>query len=182
MEVGVVSADPVDPMELDLGIALHRGLEGGLSIDDVEALEANRLYNVELLNGRLLVTPIGDIEHQHLSMLLANQLMLGLPEGLMVLTGVNVYDGSDVKFIPDVVVIDPQLAVRGGKGVGPDGLILVIEVTSASNRGTDLVDKREQYEAWKVPYLLVDRKFTPHRYTIFGDWPAWEGARAVRRP
>jgi Uma2 family endonuclease len=182
MEVRDVSAEPVDPMDLGLGVAMHRGLERALTIDEVEALEANRLFNVELLNGRLLVTPIGDIEHQHLIGVLYSRLLVGLPSGLMVLTGANVYEGEHVKVIPDVVVIDPGMAVRGGEGVGPEGLILAIEITSPSNRSTDLVDKREQYAAWAVPYLLVDRKFSPHKYTAFGTWPTWEGARDVREP
>jgi Uma2 family endonuclease len=160
----VVSAEPVD---------LYHGLTHWLTVDEVEALEANGLYNVELLNGRLLLTPIGDIEHQHLSLVLANTLLASLPDGLMVLTGVNVYEGNYVKVIPDVVVIDPELSVRDGKGVSPDGLILAIEITSPSNRGTDLVEKRDQYEAWGVPYLLIDRKCSPHRYTVFGNWPTW---------
>jgi Uma2 family endonuclease len=168
-----VSAEPVD---------LYHGLTHWLTVDEVEALEANGLYNVELLNGRLLLTPIGDIEHQHLSGVLYTKLQVGLPAGLMVLNGVNVYDGNQVKVIPDVVVIDPELSVRDGKGVSPDGLILAIEITSPSNRGTDLVEKRDQYEAWGVPYLLIDRKYSPHRHTVFGDWPTWEGARAVREP
>jgi len=177
-----VSAEPIDAMDLGLGAAMHRGLARGLTIDEVEALDANRLYNLELLNGRLLVTPIGDIEHQHLSGVLYSRLLVGLPSGYMVLTGVNVYDGDDVKVIPDVVVIDPELAVREGKGVGPDGLILAVEITSPSNRGTELVEKRDQYEAWGVPYLLIDRKFTPHRYLLFGQWPSWEGAQAACQP
>lgn len=168
-----MSAEPVD---------LYHGLTHWLTMDEVEALEANGLYNVELLNGRLLLTPIGDIEHQHLSGVLYTRLHVGLPDGLMVLTGVNVYDGNHVKVIPDVVVIDPEFSVRDGKGVSPDGLILAIEVTSPSNRGTDLVEKRDQYEAWGVPYLLIDRKFTPHRYTVFGEWPTWAGAQDVRKP
>ena len=174
-----VSAQPIDPMDLGLGVALHRGLEQVLTVDEVEALDANVLFNVELINGRMIVTPIGDIEHQNLIGRTFTRLQVGLPEGLLVLTGVNVYEGNHAKFIPDVVVIDPANAVRGGMGVDPDGLVLVVEVTSPSTRSTDLVDKRDQYEAWGVPYLLVDRKFTPHRYTVYGDWPTWAGARQV---
>jgi Uma2 family endonuclease len=177
-EVVVVSAEPVNLYPGNL----YRGLDHPLTVDEVEDLEANGLYNVELLNGRLLLTPIGDIEHQHLSLVLAGRLMMGLPGGLMVLAGVNVYEGDSVKIIPDVVVIDPELSVREGKGVSPDGLILAIEITSPSNRGTDLVEKRDQYETWGVPYLLIDRKFTPHRYTVFGDWPSWDGASAILTP
>ena len=176
-----MSAEPVDP-DLQLGNAVHRGLYRALTVDEVEALKINGTAHVELLHGRLLVTPIGDIEHQTLSVQLLQRLLVDLPPGHRVLTGVNVYDGENVKVIPDVVVIDPERAIRDGKGVGPDGLILAVEITSPSNRSTDVVDKRELYEAWGVPYLLVDRSFDPHRYLAYGQWPAWQGAQDILTP
>lgn len=77
--------------------------------------------------------------------------------------------------IPDVVVIRTDAIVRvpgQGEGVFPDGLELVIEITS-SNRDVDLGVKRQRYQAWGVPYLALDRSTDPYDYLVFGDWPDW---------
>ncbi|GAA3621683.1 hypothetical protein GCM10022223_43220 [Kineosporia mesophila] len=59
---------------------------------------------------------------------------------------------------PDVVVYrtDRTVQIPGqGEGVFPDGLALAIEITS-SNRETHLGIKRQRYEFWGVPYLVID--------------------------
>ncbi len=131
-----------------------------LTVADIESLDRS-VGRVELLDGVLLVTPHADVDHPRWARRLANRLDELVPPGCEALDGVNVFEpGSDrVCVIPDVVVIQTDKIVqvpRQGEGVFPDGLELVIEITS-SNRDVDLGVKRQRYQAWGVPYLVVDR-------------------------
>jgi len=171
-----VSAEPVEPLEpQDLALAhlMHLARRRSLVIADIEELDPT-VGRVELIDGNLLLTPSADLPHQDLCLRLANELNILAPPGLRAYLSVNVYDpGSDnVIFIPDVAVVDPALAVNNGKGVFPDALALVIEVTS-SNRETDLGVKKDWYMQRGIPYLVVDRKPDPFAYRAFGNWPAW---------
>jgi hypothetical protein len=73
-------------------------------------------------------------------------------------------------------VVDPAHLVHDGLGVSPKGLLFAVEITSPSTRRRDLTIKRDLYAEWEVPYLLVDRSTSPHRYTAYGELPAWAGA------
>lgn len=128
---------------------------------------------MELINGSLIVTPLGDFEHQAILTRLCVQLEPHLPEGLTVVAGVNVISGRNTVLIPDVAVVDPQHLVQGGLGVAPQGLALAIEVSSPSTRVHDLTTKRELYRQWAVPYLVVDRITAPPTLRVEVDLPEW---------
>lgn len=120
-----------------------------LTVADIESLDRS-VGRVELLDGVLLVTPHADVDHPRWARRLANRLDELVPPGCEALDGVNVFEpGSDrVCVIPDVVVIQTDKIVqvpRQGEGVFPDGLELVIEITS-SNRDVDLGVKRQRYQ------------------------------------
>ena len=51
--------------------------------------------------------------------------------------------------------------------------MLAIEISSPSTRRHDLVDKRELYERWGVPFIFVDRKPSPWQIRVFGQLPGW---------
>jgi Uma2 family endonuclease len=144
-----------------------------LTIADIEDIDPT-VGRIELIDGNLILTPSADLEHQDLCLALVNWLNVAAPPGLRAYSAINVYEpGTDkVIFIPDVAVLDPTMAVFDGRGVLPDALALVIEITS-SNRETDLGVKKDRYMQWGVPYLVVDRKPVTHEYKVFGDLPEW---------
>lgn len=144
---------------------------GGLTIDDLpEGGSAD--VRMELIDGSLVVTPLGDLEHQALATRYA-ALLLGerLPQGCIAVAGVNVVVGDHTLLIPDVAVVDPQCAAREGLGVSPQGLKLAVEISSPSTRRHDLTTKRELYREWGVPYLIVDRSTSPATLRVDGDLP-----------
>jgi Uma2 family endonuclease len=142
-----------------------------LTIDDLP--EQDEPGRAELIDGSLYVTPLGDLEHQRIAFALAVALQSAVPAGLEVFAGVNVVEHDQTIVIPDVAVVDPLQAVRNGLGVSPKGVVLVVEVTSPSTRRTDLTAKRDLYEEWGVPYLVIDRRRTGTARSVFGTLPDW---------
>jgi Uma2 family endonuclease len=147
------------------------GAHGGLTIADLP-LEGAVGVRMELIDGSLIVTPLGDLDHQEWASELTSRLRAAtLPAGCRALAGANVVLGEQTLIIPDVAVIDPLFSALGGLGVTPAGLRLAVEITSPSTRRHDLTTKRELYRDWKVPYLIVDRSTAPASLLVEGDLP-----------
>lgn len=142
-----------------------------LTIDDLPPEDDHG--RTELIDGSLFVTPFGDLEHQKLISSIAWRLGAQCPPEFDVLPGVNVVRGDGTVIGPDVAVVDLRASVRNGLGIGPDGLILAVEVTSPSTRRRDLTIKRDLYAEWEVPYLLIDRKDGRVSRSVFGLLPGW---------
>src|SRR5512140_3015712 len=83
-------------------IDLSTMADGGLSIDDLP--EEVPGVRVELINGSLIVTPLGDVEHQAIISRFCR--LLQPPDDLLVLAGVNVIVGGRTLIIPDLAVVD----------------------------------------------------------------------------
>ncbi|MGH3645829.1 MAG: Uma2 family endonuclease [Micromonosporaceae bacterium] len=84
--------------------------------------------------------------------------------------------GSGNWYIPDIAVFSEKLAEEDSPSLTPDQLLLVVEVTSSSNAGTDRVLKRHHYGKHSAPlYLLVDRE--DRTWTLFSE-PASDGYAA----
>ena len=152
-------------------IALDRMASGGLTVDDLPADPPG--VRVELIEGSLVVAPLGDVNHQAILMRLCARLIATVPEDLEVLPGVNVILGSRTLVIPDIAVVDASRQVHDGLGVGPEGLHLVVEVTSRSTRHHDMSTKRVLYRSWGVSYLIVDRSpgdVVMHVEGVLPDW------------
>ncbi|MFD6115388.1 Uma2 family endonuclease [Streptomyces yangpuensis] len=65
--------------------------------------------------------------------------------------------GSPNWYIPDLAVVARAMA-KGGGALLPDQVLLVVEITPASNAETDRTVKRKRYAEYGAPlYLLVDR-------------------------
>ena len=73
--------------------------------------------------------------------------------------------------IPDVVVTTAEAAARGGLGLAPADLLLVVEVLSPSTRRVDLTLKRDTYSSWGVPYWVVDPE--GEDVVRHGHTPSW---------
>ena len=117
----------------------------------------------ELIDGMLVVNPAPTRRHQSVVVWLVEALMAARPEHLRVLTSpVDVVTNTGSVFQPDVIVVraeerDDVMSVP----------LLAVEVLSPSNRGYDLVDKREQYERAGIQsYWVID----PERAELI----AWE--------
>lgn len=114
-------------------------------------------FRAELIEGEIVVTPppVGDHEDilgligRQIARNAASELYLSGTKGLIVPGG---------RFIPDGTVA-PAGHFRGkDPWMKPDGVILVIEVTS-TNPHRDREQKRRGYAAAKIPlYMLVDRE------------------------
>lgn len=147
------------------------GARGGLTIADLpdEGVVGGRM---ELIDGSLIVTPLGDLDHQEWASELTSRLRAQkLPEGCRALAGVTIVLGDQTLIIPDVAVVDRAFSAHGGLGVAPEGLRLAVEITSPSTRRHDLTTKRELYRDWSVPYLIVDRSTSPATLLVDGDLP-----------
>lgn len=144
--------------------------QGGLTVDDLPDEHASQA-RLELVDGSLIVTPLGDYNHQLLIAQMIIQLSGHLPSGFVALPGVNVVHGQRTLLIPDLAVIDPALVVPSGLGVAPEGVRLAIEITSPSTRVHDLTTKRNLYGDWHVPYLIIDRSGTSLLARVYGDLP-----------
>ncbi|MEU1281269.1 Uma2 family endonuclease [Streptomyces sp. NPDC005805] len=75
--------------------------------------------------------------------------------------------GSSNWYVPDIAVV-PAARAKGATALLPEDTLLVVEVTSESNRDTDFVVKRRRYAEYHAPlYLLVDRQ--EQSVTLFAE-------------
>jgi Uma2 family endonuclease len=110
---------------------------------------------IELVDGRLLVSPAPRKAHQRIMRRLANRLEANAPEELAVDVELNVRVGPENVPIPDVVATYE----RGGDVLvhDPAYVLLVAEVLSPSNHGAEWVYKNHLYAKARIPwYLLVE--------------------------
>lgn len=150
---------------------LWRAAHGPLTIADLP-LDV-RGVRIELLDGSLYVTPLGDYEHQGLVADCTVMIRPLLPPGLRVLSGVKVIVGEQTLVEPDVAVVDPSFVTHAGLGIAPDGVRFVLEVTSPSTRRRDLTERRELYREWGIPYLVIDRSTQPFTRHAEGELPTY---------
>jgi Uma2 family endonuclease len=132
--------------------------------------EANRLmdrnpgYRVEIIGGKLLVTPPPDGPHaEALTDLLLPFAAAGLHGAeSKVVQGIGLWlpTGTEDYVVPDLSVVDADYRDHYVENncYDPACFRLVLEVTS-SNWKTDLRDKVKAYASAKIPvYVIVDRK------------------------
>ncbi|WP_380176338.1 Uma2 family endonuclease [Kineococcus sp. DHX-1] len=114
---------------------------------------------MELIDGSLHVTPLGDLRHQRLVTRLSGALSASCPSGWVVLAGANVLrrGATDRLLIPDVVVLAEDALDEGGVYADPSDVLLVVEVEFPSTRSVDRLLKRDLYAQWRISdYWVVD--------------------------
>ncbi|CCH34076.1 Uma2 family endonuclease [Actinosynnema sp. NPDC047251] len=131
--------------------------DGDWTVEDVLALPDDPSQRVELVDGSLLVSPLGTNYHQTLIGDAYFALRTACPPGFKATVELNIGLPGDTLLIPDFTVTTRP----GFKGlVSPvEDLVLVGEVVSPSTRFKDYGIKRQRYAEGGVPfYLVVDPK------------------------
>lgn len=125
---------------------------GPWTLQDVLALPEDSSQRVELIDGALLVSPVGTYPHQRLLFRIAMALETACPPELEATAGINVLLSNRRMLIPDITV-----NTRGETGLTLPAaeLVLAGEVLSPSTRLQDLTLKRRLYAEAGVPFHLV---------------------------
>ncbi|MFJ5988608.1 Uma2 family endonuclease [Lentzea sp. NPDC092896] len=140
--------------------------EGPWTIEDVLALPEDNSQRIELLDGMLYVSPLGNASHQRLVFEASYSLRGACPKEFETTIELNVQFDGDRMFIPDFTV----LKKRGAKGltVPAADVLLIGEVLSRSTKVNDLVLKRQVYaEAGISYYLIIDPAGDVPQATLF---------------
>ena len=129
----------------------------GLTLADLEAFPDDGVKR-EIIGGELFVSPKGIRRHQHVIALLSKYLTdWALENGGEVYAEPDVYYSDRDGVVPDVVLVSAETEATLDPAVIDQAPDLIVEVSSPSTRGYDLVRKRALYEAHAVPeYWFVD--------------------------
>src|ERR1700733_14515485 len=104
----------------------------------------------ELVDGNLIVKPMGTLEHMDMERRLARLLESYEQSGLgRSVHELSVRHGQDVR-IPDLVFVAAGARFENGILVEPP--LLCVEVLSPSQRQSELFAKCEAYHSWGVPF------------------------------
>ena len=130
---------------------------GPWTLGDVLALPEDHSQRVELVDGMLIVSPLGNFRHQTLVADCFSALRAAAPSDCQATIELNVGLSGGRLLIPDFTVV--ERTGFAGLLFPVENVVLVGEVMSPSTRVNDLVLKRQLYAEAGVPfYLVVDPK------------------------
>ncbi|XVS62972.1 Uma2 family endonuclease [Actinosynnema sp. CA-299493] len=129
------------------------------------ALPEDSSQRVELVDGSLITSPIGDVRHQRLATRITGVLHAARPPGLEAIAGLDLEISGTRMLIPDFTV---NVAGEEGLLLPVADLVVAGEALSPGNRVDDLVLKRKLYAEAGIPfYLVVDPKEAEVTATMF---------------
>ncbi|MDT4987685.1 MAG: hypothetical protein QOI74_1779 [Micromonosporaceae bacterium] len=140
-------------------VSTNHGFGRIWTIDDlVDTPDDGNRY--EIADGSLLVSPAPSVSHGNVNDRIGDILRRQAPPGLRVLTvgiGIDIHRRRTY-YIPDLLITTEEaLAAPDAANLHPADVLLVAEVLSSGNAGTDLVQKRHDYAAAGIPrYWIVD--------------------------
>lgn len=137
-----------------------------------DSLVGRTRLRAEIINGRLIVSPLGTPDHQRIAgRLYAGLLPLALDRGWDAYPGLGICaDGSRDPYEPDFAMCPPDAPRWGGRELFASGMIMVGEIVSAGSTDTDRVDKPAVYAAASIPvFLLVDPITEPATITVYSE-------------
>jgi Uma2 family endonuclease len=127
---------------------------GPWTLDDVLSLPEDNSQRVELVDGMLLVSPLGSYRHQLVVGKAYATLLNACPEYHQATVELNVLLASGRLLIPDFTIVNPREA---GVMFPVADVVLVGEVLSKTTRLNDEGLKRELYaQAGVKYYMMVD--------------------------
>jgi Uma2 family endonuclease len=127
---------------------------GPWTLDDVLSLPEDNSQRVELVDGMLLVSPLGSYRHQQMVGRAFKAMVAVCPDHFEATVELNVLLSSGRFLIPDFTVISPREA---GVMFPVSNVVLVGEVLSKNTRLNDEGLKREVYaQAGVKYYMMVD--------------------------
>jgi hypothetical protein len=128
---------------------------GPWRIDEVLALPEDGMRH-ELVEGRLVVSPVPANPHQVAGKRLERLLDEGAPPELEAMREINLRIGADL-LIPDVMVADVEVLTGPGQFVDPTDVVLVVEILSPGNSKFERAWKPQRYAEAVIPfYVEVD--------------------------
>ncbi|WP_327590740.1 Uma2 family endonuclease [Nonomuraea sp. NBC_00507] len=128
---------------------------------------------VEVVEGNLLVSPMGSPEHTWMAVDLHDALSpvrrergwRGAPGGLNICI-----EGPRDSLVPDYVLAPPDCPRWGAGELLSSGVVMVAEVVSPGSVHTDREEKVRLYAVGQVPiYLSIDPISKPPAVTVFSD-------------
>ncbi|MFI6479641.1 Uma2 family endonuclease [Nonomuraea sp. NPDC050663] len=137
-----------------------------------DALVDRTGLRAEIINGRLIVSPLGTPDHQdHVGALYSALRPNALAKGWKIYPGLDIcMDGSRDPYSPDLVIAPPDAPRWGNRELLASGLVMVGEVVSRASTTDDREHKRDAYAKAGIPlYILVDALATPPTVTIFSE-------------
>ncbi|WP_323809032.1 Uma2 family endonuclease [Kitasatospora acidiphila] len=127
-------------------------------LDAFLALETPPGFKAELIEGKIVVTPPPDGEHETAIGRIAFQVAGNSPKGTVDFAPTKGLIVPAGRYIPDGTFTKRGAFSGADSWWRPEGVLMVLEVTSSRLR-KDREEKRTGYAAAGIPlYLLVDRK------------------------
>jgi Uma2 family endonuclease len=138
-----------------------------------DALPPLQGLRAEIINGRLIVSPVGTPEHARFALILYRALWPILDERQWDGFPGNVdvcIDGPRDPVEPDLVVAPADCPRWGERELLSSGLKMIAEVVSKSSVVDDREHKPEMYARGRVPvYVLIDPLAAPKAVSVFSD-------------
>jgi Uma2 family endonuclease len=157
----------------DVAVSQVLDVHAGMSAEELyESLDPIPGFRVELLDGRLVMTPLGTRRNQRVTYRLVEAFWdVAHRNGWEILTPAAVYiEATRDRPEPDLVIAPPDSPDCNDHEMFSYGAVLVAEVVSPSSKHDDREHKPRYYALGEVPlYLLVDVEADPRCVTLFSD-------------